>query len=260
MTICFLEFDAIWERMFRSKLEYPVYESLIERLALKGDDAQISIRSFNKGTGQDRADYLVEAAKNLEAKHLGIYEGHDWEEIVAQHVYREVERHPLLYDRVFGHTKDEATLYSKIRGYLQREGEYDAYVTADSKRERWPDVFCAKPGRIRGTYTVSIDAKVRYSEFARFLEQCTMFSRYSNHVFVCTTPGMIAEVGMKRRGAIANGEKEFKSMLDTVGAGAYVIDLQGGRDAIRRVHDGSDSQNLDEREKARRLEMLRIAR
>jgi hypothetical protein len=202
---------------------------------------------------QERADEIVEAAKYLEGVGLDMFKGQDWKEIMIQQLYDVARHRPLSYKKIFGHTDNEADLHSKIRWYLQRE-RYTVYVTANLKRERWPDLYAVKSGHFRGFNTMAIDAKAKYSEFSRFIEQSTTFLKYSNNVYVCTTPGMVAEVGMKQANSVAHAEKEFKRMLETARAGAYVVDLTGN--VTRKVSDGYDSEQINETEKRRRLQFL----
>lgn len=254
MTICFLDFDDLFGRVFRTRSEHDVYRSIVHGSGLKLAVAQTKVRSFNQiRNGQERADELVGAAKQLEDVRLEMFKGLDWKEILIQHLYETAKHRPVSYKKIFGHTDNEANLHSKIKWYLQREG-FAVRVTANLKRDRWPDVYGVKPGTFRGFNTIAVDAKAKYSEFSRFLEQCTMFLKYSNHVSVCTTPGMVAEVGMKQAGLVAHGEKEIKRMLESARAGAYIIDLTGNE--TRKVLDAPDSEYINETEKWRRLQSL----
>ena len=255
MTICFLDFEDLFGRMFRTKSEYGVYRAIIRSSGLKLAVAQTNIKTFHQTrNGQERANELVDAAEHLHAVGLPMFRGLDWKEILIQYLYETVKGRPAALRTIFGHTDNEASLYSKIKWYLQREENFAVRVTANLKRERWPDVFGVKSGTFGGFNTLAVDAKAKYSEFSRFLEQCTMFLKYSNHVSVCTTPGMVAEVGMKQASLVAHGEKEFKRMLESAKAGAYIIDLTGN--VTWKVSGGPDSEYINDTEKRRRLQIL----
>jgi hypothetical protein len=247
--------------MFALRLEHRVHKSIIDSSRLDATEAQLSVRKYDGVSNREERQALITAsAKRLESSHQAIYKGLEWREILIQHLYEAVSSHPELYKRVFGHADEEAELYPRMKRYL--EGKRYTVFPTDKMRKlgSWPDLYAVKgtKGALVGKNTISIDAKVSYDQFKRFLQQSKLFSPYSNQVFACTTPGMIAELGMRIHKSVARGEKEFKDMLDIVGAGAYVIDFTRRKgDEVRKVHNASGDNRFFERsEQKKRLEFL----
>lgn len=128
------------------------------------------------------------------------------------------------------------------------------YNTSSRREARWPDLYAVKRGILGRKKTISIDAKVNYSEFKRLHEQCANFARYSNKVFVATTPGLVAEAGMQdpEAQAVAYGEQAFMRLVRPFGA--YLIDTTSKE--IWKVLDASESEDLVKEEQDRRLRIL----
>jgi len=253
LKVCFLEFDEIVNRLFRSGWDQEVHKAMITQTQLKAFELKAQIKEYERARNrEEKAHMLRTASEELESRRFPKYEKHYWYEILAQNIYRILNQKWRNY--VFGHVDREAELYAVVRGGLDRE-DYKVYPTFDRMREKWPDLYAARRGRFgHGVNTVSVDAKVSYNEFKRYLEQCTGFARYSNKVFVAATPGLIADVGMRRAESMAHGEKQFRQMLEDVGSGAYVVDMtiQG---IIAKI-DAADSEDLDKQEQDQRLRIL----
>jgi hypothetical protein len=229
-----------------------VHKSTITQTQLKAFEFKAQTKEYERARSQDeKFEMLKAASEELESRDFPKYEDHYWQEILAQNIYIDLNR--KWRDYVFGHTEREHDLYDIMRRELGRE-DYKVYRTFNRMRERWPDLYAAKPGRVYGVNTVSVDGKVSFNEFKRYLEQCTAFSRYSNRVFVATTPGFVAEVGMRRAESIARGEKQFREMLEDVGSGAYVIDMTS-KHTIEKL-DAADSESLDKQDRDQRLRIL----
>jgi hypothetical protein len=239
-------------RLFRSGWDQIVHKSIVKQTQLKAFELKAQTIEYERATNQgQRGDMLRAASEELEARGFPRYEKHHWYEILAQNIYDNLNQKWRNY--VFGHTEKEENLYGVVRGALRKEN-YKVYLTFNRTRERWPDLYAAKPGTLHGVNAVSVDGKVSFNEFKRYLEQCTAFARYSNKVFVAATPGLVAQVGMHRTESIAHGEKEFRQMLEDVGSGAYIVDMTF-RDTMSKI-DAPDSEALDRQERDQRLRIL----
>lgn len=253
MKVCFLELDEIVNRLFRSGWDQVVHKAIITQTQLKAFEFKAQIKEYERARNrEEKVRMLRTASEELESRHFPKYEKHDWSEIFAQNTYRILNQKWRNY--VFGHADREAKLYPVAWWGLGQE-DYKVYSTFNRMREKWPDLYAAKPARFgHGVNTVSVDAKVSYNEFKRYLEQCTGFARYSNKVLVAVTPGLIADVGMRRAESIAHGENQFRQMLEDVGSGAYVVDMTI-HDIVAKI-DAADSEDLDKQEQDQRLRIL----
>jgi hypothetical protein len=253
LKVCFLEFDEIVNRLFTSGWDQEVHRTIIVQTQLKAFELKAQKKEYERAKNrQEKALMLRAASEELQSRRFPKYENHYWYEILAQNVYNVLNR--KWRNHVFGHRDRESELYPVALWKLGQEN-HRVYRTFNRMREKWPDLYAAKHGRLGyGVNTASVDAKVSYSEFKRYLEQCTGFARYSNKVYVAVTPGLIADIGNRRAESIAHGEKEFRRMLEDVGSGAYVIDMTI-RDIIAKI-DASDSEDLDKQEQEQRLRIL----
>jgi len=239
-------------RLFRSGWDQEIHKSIVTQTQLKAFELKAQTKEYERARNQGQKSGMLQAAsEELEARNFPKYEKHHWYEILAQSIYDNLNQKWRNY--VFGHTDSEKELYDVVRRTLRGE-DYKVYLTFNRTRERWPDLYAAKPGRFHGVNTVSVDGKVSYNEFKRYLEQCTAFARYSNKVFVAVTPGLVAEVGMRRAESLAHGEQEFLKMLGDVGSGAYVVDMTF-KDTLAKM-DAEDSEAMNKEERDQRLRIL----
>ena len=252
LRICFLEFDDVMARLFHSKWDQIVHNSIIKQTRLKTFELKAQTIEYERASNQgEKGDMLQTASEELEARHFPKYDKQDWYEILAQNIYENLNHKWRNY--VFGHADREAALYDIVRRTLKEE-DYKVYLTFNRTRERWPDLYAAKPGHFHGVNAIAVDGKVSFNEFKRYLEQCTSFAKYSNKVFVAVTPGLVAEVGMRRAESISSGEREFQKMLEDVRSGAYVIDMTS-KYTIKKS-DAADSEVVDKEERDQRLRIL----
>jgi len=254
MTICFVEFDLMANRLLKSKYDRKVHQSILREAGFRPAEATAQLRQYERTrNSEEKLEMLRDVSKEVQSHGSQMYEDHSWEEILVQHVYR-VANPSRTFNYIFGHVDNEDELYPILKRYLKKE-DYDVYETYSQRAGgRWPDLFAVKSGRFRGLSTSSIDAKVHYSEFKRLHEQCATFARYSKYVFVATTVGMVAEVGVEQEDSVAHGEDSFRRLLEPAGVGAFVVDMTSGE--VSRVFDASKSGEFDEAEQDRRLRIL----
>jgi len=257
-TICFLESETMFTRLLRSRFHSDVHESILGEARLKPTEEAALLKEYDRtGNMEKRMKMLENASKMLESRHAPFYKNHTWEEILAQHIYKAVNQSRAFND-IFGHVVNEDELYGMLRNHLKRDG-YTVYETYDLRGGgRWPDLYAVKRGRLGGIRTISVDAKVNYDAFKRLHEQCATFARFSNQVFVATTPGMVAEVGVEQEYSVAHGEAAFKRLVEPAGAGAYVIDMASKE--ISKAFEASGSRELDKEERNGKLRYLEYER
>jgi hypothetical protein len=98
----------------------------------------------------------------------------------------------------------------------------------------------------------AFDAKATYLQYKRFLEQAANWMRYSDYVFLFTTPGLAVKIGEQKMEGGAYGENELKKDLKRNGIGLVIVDL-GKRGLVRQVLDPEQSPHVDKELKEARL-------
>jgi len=253
LEYAFIQISEILNRLFKSGYDSIVYRSILEKFHSK-DEVRIHLKEYNSSRKQDKLELLEKAAKHLERKGLDKYRNYYSHEILCEEIAETVKARKW-FNYIFGHTDSEEKLYPLIKKYLK--GQYTkVFETYDKKGEKWPDFFAIKKKLLGGRELVAVEAKAKFSEYKRFLNQSRIFMRYSDYVFLAATPGFVVEVGHKVRGKSAYGVSILQEDLGKDGIGLLVVDMTSKN--VNSYFDISESELLDEEEKKKCLRKLSV--
>jgi len=253
MEYAFIQVDDIVERLLVSDYDSIVYKSLLERFHSK-DDAKIHLKEYNSSRRSSKTELLYQAAKHLKGKGLEKYRNYEAYDILCDEIAETVTV-PKWFNRIFGHTDSEDNLYPHVRRYLKRQYER-VFETFDMKGEKWPDFFAIKKKMLGGVDLVAIEAKAKYNEYKRFLNQARSFLRYSDKVFLAATPGFVVEVGQGVKGKPAYGANILEEELKKDNIGLLVIDMTAEK--VKECFGAGGSDFLSREEKERTLRKLGV--
>ena len=251
MTVCFLSFDKILSRVLKWEHSLNIYKVLLDKYGEKESEKKPLIKEYETANRKGKGELLRDSARKVRKRGLTQYEGYDWEDILSELIFERTNR--KWRNIVFGHTDNEEDLYPLLRRYLKSEKGFEIHPTYDFKKERWPDLYGVRWGRLWGKRTIAVDAKVSYNQFGRFLDQATNFVKYSHEVYLGATPGLVAEIGAVLDG-IATSEEMLVEKLRRVSAGAIVVDMTD-REIVKKIDTG-ESGLLDKQHLDRRLRIL----
>jgi len=248
----YLEVDEILRRLLNTSRHSSVYRLLLEHTRMTNTDMQNNMRDYDRLTNTEKARRLMEASASLRKKGLDMYERHYDHELLCEHIVETLEDSPRVFNYVFGHVEDESELYDSIRKYLKREYSI-AFHTDHLKREGWPDFFACDKGWGEKNL-VAVDAKTQFNEYKRFLNQASTFMRYSDRVFLATTPGLVIEIGRKITELAAYGSQTLENVLNNARIGLLVVDVTGG--SVTRQINAQKHSSLDREEQDRCIKKL----
>ncbi|MDG6990519.1 MAG: hypothetical protein JRM99_03750 [Nitrososphaerota archaeon] len=248
-----LSYDVIVGRIMKTHTDPDCFKAMANQY-FDAANARLRLKEFERLKGSEKPEQLKRLAQECADK-LPRFKRFKWEEVVLDTI-SSLKMPRKTFNAIFGHDDDEEALYPTILKHLKSEfGSYDVYNTSRlrSKFVRFADFTAVKSG-ILGKKVFSFDAKTKPAAFDHFFNQVDDFQRFSDQVFLITTPGLVLEAG-KKYDNTAGAESQVIEKLKRSNTGLFVLDKTSGQFALELEAQDTGS---DKHSKAKAIEELKL--